>query len=243
MYFVFHYCNSFRSLPWLCISYIAVWWEVWKVDNDSFFCHNKTTWFYSRGRIFFPDFCHLCLRKFREFNEDHFRQELFKVLENTMFPIIESFIWLTGLAVPFPILLLFKILCGTDPHPLRFRAKKYRIQVNIIKLICHWHSTLRFTLSFFFCRTSRSAWLISIRWCLTYLSPCQIRSIELVQNNNLNRSVEKEMITLPLLRRYWRCSRWQIRTRTAGSTMRSSWSWSLQGRWLQTFMEIFILKR
>ena len=34
---------------------------------------------FSRGRIFFPDFCHLCLRKFREFNEDHFRQELFKV--------------------------------------------------------------------------------------------------------------------------------------------------------------------
>ena len=26
-------------------------------------------------------------------------------------------------------ILTFQILCGTDPHPLRFRAKKYRIQV------------------------------------------------------------------------------------------------------------------
>ena len=41
--------------------------------------YNKPPTISSRGRIFFPDFCHLCLRKFREFNEDHFRQELFKV--------------------------------------------------------------------------------------------------------------------------------------------------------------------
>ena len=33
-----------------------------------------------KGRIFFPDFCKLCLRKFREFDEETFRQELFKVL-------------------------------------------------------------------------------------------------------------------------------------------------------------------
>ena len=32
-----------------------------------------------KGRIFFPDFCKLCLRKFREFDEENFRQELFKV--------------------------------------------------------------------------------------------------------------------------------------------------------------------
>jgi len=51
----------------------------------------------SKGRIFFPDFCRLCLRKFREFNEEHFRQEL------------------------------FKNICGTEKHPVRFRAKKYKI--------------------------------------------------------------------------------------------------------------------
>ena len=32
-----------------------------------------------RGRIFFPDFCKLCLRKFREFDEENFRQIMFKV--------------------------------------------------------------------------------------------------------------------------------------------------------------------
>ena len=35
-----------------------------------------------KGRIFFPDFCKLSLRKFREFDETHFRQELFKVGDN-----------------------------------------------------------------------------------------------------------------------------------------------------------------
>ena len=32
-----------------------------------------------KGRIFFPDFCKLCLRKFREFDDENFNQELFKV--------------------------------------------------------------------------------------------------------------------------------------------------------------------
>ena len=32
-----------------------------------------------KGKIFFPDFCKLSLRKFREFDENNFRQELFKV--------------------------------------------------------------------------------------------------------------------------------------------------------------------
>ena len=32
-----------------------------------------------KGRIFFPDFCKLCLRKFREFDEENFRQIMFKV--------------------------------------------------------------------------------------------------------------------------------------------------------------------
>ena len=32
-----------------------------------------------KGRIFFPDFCKLCLRKFREFDEENFKQIMFKV--------------------------------------------------------------------------------------------------------------------------------------------------------------------
>jgi len=57
-----------------------------------------------KGRIFFPDFCKLCLRKFREFDEENFKQEL------------------------------FKNLCGTEPHPVRFRAKKYKIQEKSFSL-------------------------------------------------------------------------------------------------------------
>ena len=38
-----------------------------------------------KGKIFFPDFCKLSLRKFREFDENHFRQELFKVIIIFMF--------------------------------------------------------------------------------------------------------------------------------------------------------------
>ena len=33
-----------------------------------------------KGKIFFPDFCKLCQRKFREFDDEMFRQELFKVI-------------------------------------------------------------------------------------------------------------------------------------------------------------------
>jgi len=58
----------------------------------------------SKGRIFFNDFCNLCLRKFREFNEEHFKQEL------------------------------FKNLCGTEPHPIKFKAKKYKIQEKFFTL-------------------------------------------------------------------------------------------------------------
>ena len=41
-----------------------------------------------KGKIFFPDFCKLSLRKFREFDETHFRQELFKV--SSLFVICNS---------------------------------------------------------------------------------------------------------------------------------------------------------
>ena len=40
-----------------------------------------------KGRIFFPDFCKLCLRKFREFDEENFRQELFKVMCCYPYPV------------------------------------------------------------------------------------------------------------------------------------------------------------
>ena len=40
-----------------------------------------------KGRIFFPDLCKLCLRKFREFDEENFKQELFKVSPKQQFHI------------------------------------------------------------------------------------------------------------------------------------------------------------
>ena len=40
-----------------------------------------------KGRIFFPDFCKLCLRKFREFDEENFKQELFKVSPEQQFHV------------------------------------------------------------------------------------------------------------------------------------------------------------
>jgi len=52
----------------------------------------------NNGLVYFPDFCKIVLRKFREENEELFNQQLFKVL------------------------------CGTDPYPQNFRAKRYRIQ-------------------------------------------------------------------------------------------------------------------
>jgi len=52
----------------------------------------------NNGLVYFPDFCRIVLRKFREENQELFNQQLFKVL------------------------------CGTDPYPQNFRAKRYRIQ-------------------------------------------------------------------------------------------------------------------
>jgi len=50
------------------------------------------------GLIYYPDFCRLVLRKYREENREVLNQALFKVI------------------------------CGTDPYPKNFRAKKYKIK-------------------------------------------------------------------------------------------------------------------
>jgi len=47
---------------------------------------------------YYPDFCRLVLRKYREENREVLNQALFKVI------------------------------CGTDPYPKNFRAKKYKIK-------------------------------------------------------------------------------------------------------------------
>jgi len=56
-----------------------------------------------KGVIYFEDVCKLILRKFREDDEEEF------------------------------IKIMFKHLCGTDPHPTQFRAKKYKVEARFIE--------------------------------------------------------------------------------------------------------------
>ena len=49
------------------------------------------------GLIFFPDFCSIVLKRYREEDEEEFAKTMFKVF------------------------------CGTDPLPTGFRAKKYKV--------------------------------------------------------------------------------------------------------------------
>ena len=49
------------------------------------------------GLIFFPDFCSIVLKRYREEDEEEFAKTMFKVF------------------------------CGTDPLPTEFRAKKYKV--------------------------------------------------------------------------------------------------------------------
>lgn len=56
-----------------------------------------------KGVIYFEDVCKLILRKFREDDETEF------------------------------IKIMFKHLCGTDPHPTQFRAKKYKLEQRFIE--------------------------------------------------------------------------------------------------------------
>jgi len=57
-----------------------------------------------KGLIYFPDFCDLCLERFREGEDadDNFRKTI------------------------------FKIMCGTDPFPTDYRAKKYRVDKHFL---------------------------------------------------------------------------------------------------------------
>merc|ERR1712150_354746 len=50
------------------------------------------------GLVYFPEFCAVVLKKFREEDEEQFSQ------------------------------IMFKMLCGTEPFPELYRAKKYKIQ-------------------------------------------------------------------------------------------------------------------
>ena len=68
------------------------------------------------GLVFFPDFSSLVLRKLREDDEEQFAQVMFKVRRIDLLMII----------------LLCQVLCGTDPLPELYRARRYKIQNKFI---------------------------------------------------------------------------------------------------------------
>ena len=66
------------------------------------------------GLIYYPDFCKLVLRKYREENKEVLHQALFKVKKIfKYFHIVNIF---------------FQVICGTDPYPQNFRAKKWKVK-------------------------------------------------------------------------------------------------------------------
>ena len=69
--------------------------------------------------IYFPAFCRAVHRKYREEDEQLFRQNMFKVKSWN----IESFY--PSCIVP-PI--SCQVLCGTKPFSDKFKAKKYKLQ-------------------------------------------------------------------------------------------------------------------
>ena len=87
------------------------------------------------GHIYFPEFCKLVLDRFRQVNtdsktwsnnfnlsrkggteDDLFRQNMFKVLPSLK----------THCSFSSNQNLLIQMMCGTDPFPKDFKAKKYR---------------------------------------------------------------------------------------------------------------------
>ena len=97
-----------------------------KYDSDHFFlCRSKSneSSLYRKGLIYFPEFCQLILKWFRDNKEakENFNQNMFKVSH--------------GILLHHKMckcLLNLKILCGTDPFPKDFRAKKYKMDKHSI---------------------------------------------------------------------------------------------------------------
>ena len=69
------------------------------------------------GLVYFPEFCKVALEKFREEDEEQFAQVMFKVFIK-MWMLCEDF--------------YNQMLCGTDPFPEFFRAKRYKIHQKFL---------------------------------------------------------------------------------------------------------------
>ena len=69
--------------------------------------------------IYFPDFCAIILERFRktEAEDDDFRKTVFKVI-----PIL-----IQGWRLFLP-----QHMCGTEPFPKDFRARKYKVERHFL---------------------------------------------------------------------------------------------------------------
>ena len=85
------------------------------------------------GFIYFPEFCQVVQKKFRETDEDLFRQNMFKVTPYPKFLRYRLNVLLLSYLLVIPIdSSMFQILCGTEPFPSKFKAKKYKLHDHFI---------------------------------------------------------------------------------------------------------------
>ena len=75
-----------------------------------------------KGLIFFPDFCQLCLEKFRENEEEE--EEFYKLAFKVFISNSQTDSYIDSS--------FSQIICGTDPFPTDFRAKKYKLNKHFI---------------------------------------------------------------------------------------------------------------
>ena len=99
------------------------------------------------GLIYFPEFCNIVHRRFRADDEEAFRQNMFKVN-------MQGKQALFGNKTLNPL----QMLCGTDPLPELYRAKKYKKSTfrTIYKLYIV-EKRLRFLFFFYNCSEQKDS--------------------------------------------------------------------------------------
>ena len=84
-----------------------------------------------KGLIYFPDFCMICLRYLKKDEDEAFHQWMFKVtFKHTTDSNFRLSSKTASKSVKYNIQ---QMLCGTEPYPLDFRAKKYKLDKHSMK--------------------------------------------------------------------------------------------------------------
>ena len=90
-------------------------------------CIDMTNEVAKNGHIYFPEFCRIVLRKFREDDDEQFAQVMFKV--KSSYPVFfPKFFFVSQNS--------HQMLCGTEPFPELYRAKKYKINQKFLSKVC-----------------------------------------------------------------------------------------------------------